>query len=239
MKPKTLVQRVKDRLAAKVDMKYRDIHKKSIMANAREIIGARLPVINALASEIYLEIKNKSADEIFADCDALISSGIYDVRKTGIEAIWKAKKRYEKKHFGYINRWVRRDLEDWGDCDSLATHVAAEFLFKFPELLPEVLKWADSEKFIVRRAACVTFIVPGKRGMYLKEIFKLSKKLLNDPHPLVLKGYGWALKEASKLNNGEVFKFVCGNRSKMPRVALRYAIEKMSEKQKIMAMSKQ
>ena len=148
------------------------------MANAREIIGARLPVINALASEIYLEIKNKSADEIFADCDALISSGIYDVRKTGIEAIWKAKKRYEKKHFGYINRWVRRDLEDWGDCDSLATHVAAEFLFKFPELLPEILKWADSEKFIVRRAACVTFIVPGKRGMYLKEILKLSKKLL-------------------------------------------------------------
>lgn len=238
MNAENLVNTVKNRLNKRADKKYREVHEKSIMVNAKKIIGARLPVINALAAEIYQKIKNTDIDGIFKLSDALISSGIYDVRKTGIEVIWKAKKRFEKRHFGYVGRWVKEELEDWGDCDSLGTHVAAEFLFKFPELLPKILKWADSKNFIVRRAACVTFIVPGKKGMYLKEIFGLSSKLMNDPHGLVLKGYGWALKEASKKHQKEVFNFVYVNRRAMPRTALRYAIEKMPEKLRKMAMGK-
>jgi 3-methyladenine DNA glycosylase AlkD len=236
MDAENLIKLVKSRLNKCADKKYREVHEKSIMVNAKNIIGARLPAINALAAEVYRRIQNLKIDEVFKLSDALISSGIYDVRKTGIEVILKAKKRFEKRHFTYVDRWVKKELEDWGDCDSLGNHLSAEFLFMFPELLPEILKWADSKKFIVRRAACVTFIVPGKRGMYLKEILMLSKKLMNDPHPLVLKGYGWALKEASKPHNNEVFKFVCDNKNVMPRVALRYAIEKMSEKQKKEAM---
>ena len=238
MNAENLIKLVKSRLNKCADNKYREVHEKSIMVNAKKIIGARLPVINTLAAEVYREIQNLKIDEIFKLSDALISSGIYDVRKTGIEVILKAKKRFEKRYFVYVDRWVKEELEDWGDCDSLGNHLSAEFLFRFPELLPKILKWADSKKFIVRRAACVTFIVPGKKGMYLKEILGLSKKLMNDPHPLVLKGYGWALKEASKKHQKEVFDFVFVNRRIMPRTALRYAIEKMPEKLRKMAMGK-
>jgi len=137
-----------------------------------------------------------------------------------------------------VERWVKEELEDWGDCDSLCTHVTAEFMMKYPELLKNILSWANDPKFIVRRAACVNFVVPGRRGLYLKEILGLAKKLMYDPHDLVLKGYGWALKEASKVHQKEVFDFVFMNRYRMPRVALRYAIEKMPEKLKRMAMGK-
>jgi len=55
---------------------------------------------------------------------------------------------------------------------------------------------------------------------------------------MVQKGYGWMLKEASNHNQKEVFEFVMRYKDKMPRIALRYAIEKMPDKLKKRAMKK-
>lgn len=44
---------------------------------------------------------------------------------------------------------------------------------------------------------------------------------------LVQKGYGWLLKEASKLYPQEVFDYAWKHKDTMPRTSLRYAIEKL------------
>lgn len=44
---------------------------------------------------------------------------------------------------------------------------------------------------------------------------------------MVQKGYGWLLKEESRLHQKEVFDYAVKNRKVMPRTALRYAIELM------------
>ncbi|MCG3253336.1 MAG: DNA alkylation repair protein, partial [Candidatus Heimdallarchaeota archaeon] len=54
----------------------------------------------------------------------------------------------------------------------------------------------------------------------------------------VLKGYGWMLKEATKKFQDEVFEYVLKNKAKMPRVSLRYAIEKMPQEMRKQAMAK-
>jgi 3-methyladenine DNA glycosylase AlkD len=59
-----------------------------------------------------------------------------------------------------------------------------------------------------------------------------------DEDDMVQKGYGWLLKVASKLNQKKVFEFVYARRLKMPRTALRYAIEKMPESLRKKAMSR-
>ena len=61
----------------------------------------------------------------------------------------------------------------------------------------------------------------------LKEAFQTADILLQDKENLVQKGYGWMLKEASNRFPKEVFRYVMKNKKKMPRTALRYAIEKM------------
>lgn len=55
---------------------------------------------------------------------------------------------------------------------------------------------------------------------------------------MVQKGYGWLLKESSRLHQKEVFDYVMKNKSKMPRIALRYAIELMPIEFKAPAMKK-
>ena len=83
----------------------------------------------------------------------------------------------------------------------------------------------------------MALIYPVRKKKYLKESLATCQALLEDNHDLVQKGYGWLLKEASQSNQDEVFRFVMKNKSKMPRVALRYAVEKMPHQFRKMAMA--
>jgi 3-methyladenine DNA glycosylase AlkD len=59
-----------------------------------------------------------------------------------------------------------------------------------------------------------------------------------DKEDLVQKGYGWMLKEISKNDPMVVFEFVMQRKDRMPRTALRYAIEKLSPELRQQAMRK-
>ena len=61
---------------------------------------------------------------------------------------------------------------------------------------------------------------------------------LLDGDDMVQKGYGWLLKEESRVHQKEVFDYVVKHRKVMPRTALRYAIELMPKELKIEAMKK-
>lgn len=62
--------------------------------------------------------------------------------------------------------------------------------------------------------------------------------LLTDPDDLVQKGYGWMLKATSEAYQERVFRYVMEHKDIMPRMALRYAIEKMPTELKVRAMAK-
>ena len=62
--------------------------------------------------------------------------------------------------------------------------------------------------------------------------------LLTDLDDLVQKGYGWLLKEESRVHQKAVFDYVIARRKVMPRTALRYAIELMPKDLKDEAMRK-
>jgi 3-methyladenine DNA glycosylase AlkD len=90
----------------------------------------------------------------------------------------------------------------------------------------------------MRRASAVTLIVPARKGKFLNDILEIADKLLVDKDDLVQKGYGWMLKVASQTHQQEVFEYVIKNKNIMPRIALRYAIEKMPKELKTVAMEK-
>jgi len=52
---------------------------------------------------------------------------------------------------------------------------------------------------------------------------------MKDEHHLVLKGYGWMLKVLSQVEKDKVYEYLLKNKNIMPRVAFRYALEKVDE----------
>ena len=78
-------------------------------------------------------------------------------------------------------------------------------------------------------ASLVSFFDYSSQTREISEnIFEIANNLLLDQDD-VQKGYGWMLKAASEAHQKEVFDYVMKNKDKMPRTALRYAIEKMPE----------
>lgn len=65
-----------------------------------------------------------------------------------------------------------------------------------------------------------------------KDTLKLAKRFINDTEDLIHKAVGWMLREIGKRDINTVDKFLNENYEKMPRVMLRYAIEKFSDKER-------
>ena len=57
--------------------------------------------------------------------------------------------------------------------------------------------------------------------------FKIAKKYLKDPEDLIHKATGWMLREIAKRDQKSVVTFIKLNKFQMPRVMLRYSIERM------------
>ncbi|MEO0086072.1 MAG: DNA alkylation repair protein, partial [candidate division WOR-3 bacterium] len=76
------------------------------------------------------------------------------------------------------------------------------------------------------------------RGRAFEQAYRMADILLRDEDDMVQKGYGWLLKEMANLRPREVFEFVLKRKDRMPRTALRYAIEKMPPAWKKQAMAR-
>jgi 3-methyladenine DNA glycosylase AlkD len=73
----------------------------------------------------------------------------------------------------------------------------------------------------------------------LEDTFKIAKILLNDSHDLIQKAVGWMLREAGKRNKEKEVEFLKKYALKMPRMMLRYSIEKFSgpERKKFLSLT--
>ena len=205
-------------------------------------IGIRTPDIRNIASEIFRELNEEGIQDIetiLGFCENLLSERIVELRIIAFQWALKSKRKFQPKHFVIFENWANMHVTGWGSCDDLCVGNLGYFLYSFPEFIPNVKSWINSENPLVRRAAAVTFIYSLRRGKYLEHIFEISDTLLNDEDMYVLKGYGWMLKEASNIFQKEIFDYIQKKKKDMPRISLRYAIEKMPQDLRKIAMSKE
>ncbi len=65
-----------------------------------------------------------------------------------------------------------------------------------------------------------------------KEALSLSKRLLDDKEDLIQKAVGWMLREIGKRDLATVKTFLQAHYKRMPRIMLRYAIERFPERER-------
>lgn len=234
---KELISEIRKELKNKIEPAYRKNSYRFFKEKVK-ILGVRTHAVRKIAGAKFTEIKNLPKKEIFALCEEFLKSGVNEEVVVAFEFASRLKKQYTPADFKIFESWFKKYISNWGNCDGFCTRVLGEFLFEFPEFLPKLKLWANSRNRWVRRASAVALIYSLRRKIRLKEIFEIADILLRDKDEMVLKGYGWALKEASNKYPKEVFNFVSSRKRKMPRSALRYAIEKLPKKMKQKAAGK-
>ncbi len=203
-----------------------------------KIIGVKTALVNQIGKKYGKEIRTMDKKSVFTLCEELWKSGYLEESFLACHFSFMLRKLYEIDDFVVFERWVKKYVSNWASCDTFCNHTVGAFIEMYPEYIQNLKKWTHSSNRWVKRASAVTFILPARHGKFIDDIFVIADLLLEDKNDLVQKGYGWMLKVASEAHQDGVFEYVMKNKTKMPRTALRYAIEKMPASLKKRAMAK-
>jgi Predicted DNA alkylation repair enzyme len=232
-----IIQQLRQDLEANADEHTKEAAKRFFKEDIK-VYGVKTPVVGKIAKKHWPQVKGLGKAEIFGLCEELYRSGYME--EAFVVSNWMPEyiKHLEVADLPVFKRWIDTYISNWAECDGFCNHTIGDLIEKYPEIVPEVKSWAKNQNRWMKRAAAVSFIIPAKGGEYLKEAFEICDVLLLDGDDMVQKGYGWLLKEESRLHQKEVYDYVVKHRKEMPRTALRYAIELMPKELKAEAMKR-
>lgn len=222
--------------------KYAD---KDVAANSHKFFkedvnfyGITTKIMKDIDKQTMKLLKGKSKKEVFWLCEELFKSTRYEESIAACNASYFIKDQFEKSDLAVFENWIDKYVTNWATCDVFCNHTMGDFVMMYPEVVKDMKKWTPSKNRWKKRAAAVTFIIPARKGMFLKDVFEIADGMLLDGDDMVQKGYGWMLKAASEAHPKEVFDYVMSRKAVMPRTAFRYALEKMPKEWREIAMKK-
>jgi 3-methyladenine DNA glycosylase AlkD len=189
-------------------------------------LGIKVPIQRA-AIKKYFNLD-------LADLQKLLDSPVHEHRLSALLILVKRfelavkagdERLQEKAYEFYLKN--SKNINNWDLVDLSAPNIVGAYLAsKDRKVLYRLIK---SENLWERRIAVLatfTFI----RKMDFADILKIAAFLLKDKHDLMHKAVGWMLREAGKRDESVLCGFLDKYAPKMPRTMLRYAIERLSEK---------
>ena len=191
-----------------------------------QFIGVRMGQVFSLVKEFI----DMPPDQI----EKLLDSKIHEVRAGGCSLMDKQarrKKTTPERRKELYDLYLRRHdrINNWDLVDVCSIYVVGGYLFDKPRAV--LYKLARSKNMWERRTSIVStayFI----RQRDLDDTFKISEILLKDKEDLIHKATGWMLRFAGDKDRPRLVAFLEKHGATMPRVALRYAIEKFDKKQR-------
>ena len=196
---------------------------KHLASEDSAILGVRMGQVFALAKEFM----NMPLDEV----ETLLESPIHEMRVGAVSIMdfqARSKKTTDQRRKELFNLYIRRHdrINTWDLVDRSAPWVVGSYLMDKPRKV--LYKLARSKKMPERRTAIVsTLYFIGKGDV--EDAFKLAEMLIRDQDDLIHKAAGWALRFAGDKDRKQLIQFLDTYAATMPRVTLRYAIEKFPE----------
>lgn len=188
-------------------------------------IGVRMGDIFKLGKEYQMMPVN--------EIEKLMESPIYELR-TGAMSIMgqcaKGKNCTEARLKELYDLYIRRHdrINDWGLVDLAAYYVVGKYLADKPrDILYELARSNDMWRRRTAIVATAHFILKLKE---VDDTFRIAEMLVHDPEDLVNKGTGWMVRSAGDVDRSRLLGFLDKYAATMPRVLLRYSIEKLDKK---------
>lgn len=192
-------------------------------------IGLRVPDQRRVA--------RSSRDLPLDDCVELLGSEVHEDRFTALAILrlrfergdGAERERIADLYLGHLS-----EVDNWDLVDASAPYLLADRARSDPALLDSLTR---SERLWDRRVAILATFALIRDGEFDRTL-ELSEKLLGDEHDLMHKAVGWMLREVGNRSPGRLREFLAQNAGRMPRTALRYAIERLDPDERERWMSR-
>ncbi|HPT16305.1 MAG TPA: DNA alkylation repair protein [Kiritimatiellia bacterium] len=186
-----------------------------------EFWGLKVPQTRAILARF--------SDVPLAVAGELLASPVHEARFFALAALVRAYARgaaparaevfdFYLTHAARINNW---DLVDLSAPGIVGRHLPPG------QGRRHLRRLADSPNLWERRIAMVATLEHIRQGD-LTNTFWLAERLRDDPEDLLHKATGWMLREAGKRDVAALRAFLARQAARLPRTALRYAIERLA-----------
>jgi len=188
--------------------------------------------VRALSREIYLAQRDRwTLREALSFADTLMPDPFLEAKAVGLEVLARYKRDFTPSLLGRCKRWLAKNQSaNWATTDEMCGAIIGPLLLNHPELVPQLRAWAGHENLWVRRASIVGLLKPMRIGAALDQVYATARTLHPDPHDLIHKAVGWALREAGKIDAPRLERYLRANVGIIPRTTFRYAIERFGER---------
>ncbi len=200
-----------------------------------EFLGLKVPQTRAIVRQARLQVP-------LAEISLLLDSKWHEVRLCGLlllveemkavlpgrkgDTSLKALRRRELAKF-YLRHATRAN--NWDLVDLSCQYILGPYIrLARPQEFTILYTLAASKNLWEQRIAVVTTLDFIRAGIFSPSL-RLAEIMLSHPHDLMHKATGWILRELGKKDNALLCSFLEQNYSRMPRTALRYAIERFPE----------
>ncbi|MFH2140199.1 MAG: DNA alkylation repair protein [Pseudomonadota bacterium] len=181
-------------------------------------LGIKIPPLRALAKQ------HRDAD--LATIAALLSSKYHEERLFSLLLLMQfyATADERGKQAAYdLYLGGTRHINNWDLVDVSAPHIVGKHLEDRPRKVLQRL--AKSGSLWERRIAMVSTLHFIRRNDFT-DTLRIAEMLLDDEHDLMHKAVGWMLREVGKRDQRTLETFLQQHYPRLPRTALRYAIER-------------
>lgn len=195
--------------------------------------------------DIFLGVPAATIKKIAKTCEPLsltelkklMQSDIHDARSLAHAVLRRqylaADANQQEKIIAFYLKGIRY-IRDWDGVDDSAPYLlGAHLLERDRDVLYTLAVSNDRWERRVAIVATWWFI----RHHDFKDAIAIAKHLLNDDDDLIHKAVGWMLREVGKRDLQTLIQFLDRHTPKMPRTTLRYAIERLTKKQRVYYMT--
>lgn len=209
--------------------------KKGEYGEGDEFLGVTVPVIRSLSRK-YIELN-------YSDIKKLLENKYHEIRLCALIILTYKFEKYQKEknenELKYIYNFYLENtkyINNWDLVDLSCYKIIGEYLLnKDRSILGEL---SVSNNLWERRISIISTFAFIKNNEY-KDTTKICETLLNDKQELIHKATGWMLREMGKRINKELLiNFLNKYYKKMPRIMLRYSIERLNNDEKAFYMKK-
>jgi len=180
------------------------------------------------------KIAKKYMSLSFLDLQNLLDSKIHEFRFIALIILidkFRKEKENRKIIFDFYIKNAKR-INNWDLVDVSAYNIFGEYLLKNKESKKILYKLAKSKNLWERRISIVATFAFIRVGRF-KETLDISKLFLKDEQDLIQKAVGWMLREVGKKDFLVEDIFLKKYYKKMPRMMLRYSIERFPEEKRL------
>ena len=176
------------------------------------------------------ELAKELADMPLEEIERLLEQDDHAARVGAVSVMdWQARSRRtsQERRRALFELYLRRHdrIDTWDLVDRSAIWVVGEYLVDRPRDVLDELAASDDP---MRRRTAILATMAFIRRDQLDDTYRIAERLVDDPDDSVHKSVGWMLREAGKRDEARLRAFLDVHAATMPRIMLRYAIEKFA-----------